>query len=94
MKKSCTSVWLTFYHNMSQQPGTNTHQSYRPYKDHIPTQTHKNQQHHNQTPLNFNQSVVKLFGHQMELTHSTQCLHQQTTNELNSITRSSSHQEN
>ena len=34
---------------------------------------------HNLTPFDFSQSVVKLYRHQTELTHSTQWLHQQTT---------------
>ena len=53
-----------------------------------------NQQHPNQTPFNLNQSVMKRFRHQNELTHSTQCLHQQTTDALNNIAKSCSLQEN
>ena len=79
---------------MSQQPEINTHQIYRPYEDHIPTQTHINQQHSNQTSFDFNQSAVKNFRCQTELTQGTQHLHHQTTDALNNITRSSSHQEN
>ena len=80
---------------MSQQPEVKTHQVYRPYKDYIPLQqTHMNQLYPNQTTLDLNQLVVKCFRHQTELTHSTQCLHQQTTDALNNKTRSSSHQEN
>ena len=90
---SWTSAWPTPNHNVSQQPKIDTHQIYRLFKDHIPTQTHIGQQHHNQTPFYFNQSVVKLFRCQIELIHSTQCLHHQTTDALNYITRSSSHQE-
>ena len=78
---------------MSQQSETNTHQVYRPYEDRVPPQSHANQQYPSQTSLDLNQSVVKLFGHQTELTHSTQCLHQQTTDTLNSIIQSSSNQE-
>ena len=52
-----------------------------------------NQQPPNQT-FNFYQSVIRLFRHQTELTHSTQCLHQQTTYVLNNIAISSSLHEN
>ena len=45
-------------------------------------------------PPDFNQSVVELLKCPTELTHSTQCLHQQTTDALHSITKSSSLQEN
>ena len=44
-------------------------------------------------PSDFNWSVVELLRHQMELAHSTQYLHQSTTNELDSITKSFSLQE-
>ena len=73
---------------MSHQPEINTHQVYRRYEDHTPPQIHTNQPYPNQS------SVVKLFRCQTELTQSTQCLHQKITDTLNSITRSSSHQEN
>ena len=36
-----------------------------------------NQQPSNQTPFDFNQSVVELFRCQTKVTHSTQLLHQQ-----------------
>ena len=91
---SWTSTWLTYNHNMSQQPEINMYQVYRPYENHLHPQTHTNQHYRNQTPLDLNQSVVKLFRCQTELTHSTQCLHQQITETLNNITRSSLHQEN
>ena len=89
-----TSVWPTFNLAMSQQPEIDTHQTHRPYKVHTPPQTCTNQQYSNQTPFDFNQSVVELFRHQTELTYSTQCLHQLTTDALNNITKSSSLQEN
>ena len=41
-----------------------------------------------------NQSVVKLFRCQTELTHSSQWLHQQTTDTLANIAKSPSFQEN
>ena len=56
--------------------------------------THTNVQYPNHISLDLNQSVVELFRHQTELTHSTQCLHQQTMDTLNWIARFSSHQEN
>ena len=45
-------------------------------------------------PFNSNQSVIELVRCQIELKHSTQHLHQQTTDALNNITKSSSLQEN
>ena len=48
----------------------------------------------NKTSFDLNQSVVELFRRQTELTHSTQQLHQQTTDALNNIAKSSSFQEN
>ena len=51
-------------------------------------------QHPHQTPSDFNKFVVKLFRCQTELAHSTQCLHQQTTDALHNIAKSSSLQEN
>ena len=76
-------------YNMSQQPKVNTHHVYRPYEDHIPLQTHTNQTCPNQTSLDLNESVIKHLR-----CHSMQCLHQQVTDAINRITRSSSHQEN
>ena len=48
----------------------------------------------NPPPLVFKQSVVECFRCQTKLKHSTQCLHQQTTDALENITKSSSLQEN
>ena len=61
-----------------------------------PTSPHVyiNQQSSNQTPFDFSQLVVELFRCQTELTHSTQQLHQQTTDALGNITKSSVFQEN
>ena len=89
---SWTSTWPKYDYNMSQQPEINVHQVYRPHEDHTPLQTHTNQPYPNQRSLDLNLSV-ELFRHQTELTYSTQCLHQQTTDALISIARSSSHQE-
>ena len=91
---SWTSAWPTSNHTMPLQPEINTHQIHRPYKSYTPPQTYKNQQHLNQTLFNFNQSVFKCFRCQTELTHSTQCLHQQTTDALNNIAISYPLQEN
>ena len=55
---------------------------------------HVNQQRPNPAPIDFNQSIVELFQCQIELTPSTQCLHQQTTYALQNIIRSSNSQEN
>ena len=79
---------------MLQKPEIDTHQTHRPYKAHTLPQTYTNQQHPSQTPFDFNQSVLELFRHQTEVTHSTQHLHQQTRDPLNNITKSSSLQEN
>ena len=79
---------------MSQQPDIDTHQNHTPYKVHTPPQTYTSQQHTSQTTTNINESVIKLFRCQTELTHSTQLLYQQTTDVLNNITKSSSLQEN
>ena len=73
------------YHNSQ----NSTHQIYRSYKDHTPIQTHINQQ----TPIkppstSINQLLNSTW--QTKLTHSTQ----QTTDVLNNIASSSSHQEN
>ena len=45
-------------------------------------------------PPDFNQSVVDLMRCQTELAHSTQCLHQATTDALQNIVKSSALQEN
>ena len=85
-----TSAWLTSNLAMLQQPDIETHQTHRPYETHTPPQTYANQQHPHQTTTYFNKSVIKCFRHQTKLTHSTQFLHQQTTDALNNITKSSS----
>ena len=79
---------------MSQQPDIDTHQTHRTYKAHTPPQNYTNQQHPSQTTTNFNESVIELFRHQTELSQSTQCLHQQTTDALTNITKSSSLKKN
>ena len=45
-------------------------------------------------PPDFNQSVVDVLKHQTELAHSTQHLHQQTTDAIHNIAKSSALQEN
>ena len=91
-KARWTSTWPSYNYNMSQQPEINRHQVYRPYKYHIPHQTHTNQQYPHQASRH--QSVCCWISSKTELTHRIQHLHQQTTDALNIITRSSSHQEN
>ena len=59
----------------------------------MPPHAYVSQQPPNPTPFAFNQSVVELFQHQMELTHSTQCLHQQTMDALQNIDKSSTFHE-
>ena len=58
---SWTSTWPTYNYNMSQQPEINTHQVYITYEDHTPPQSHTNLPYPNQSSLDLNQSVVKLF---------------------------------
>ena len=65
----------------------------RPYETPTSPQAYVNQQPPNQTSFDFGQSVVELFRYQTKLTHSTWQLHQQTTDTLNNITKSSSFQE-
>ena len=91
---SWTSAWPTSNHTVAQKPEINMHQIHRHCEEHTPPQTYINQQHPSQIPVNLNQSAIELFRHQNELTHSTQCLQQQTTDVLNNITKSSSLQEN
>ena len=67
---------------MLQQPESDTHQIHRPYEAHTPPQSYTNQQDPNQTTIDFSQSVIKLFRCQTKLTHSSECLHQQTTDAL------------
>ena len=82
--------------NLGMPPQSNNamYHPQRPYE--IPTSPHAyvNQQHPNQTPFNFNQSIIKLFICQTNLTHSTQWLNQQATNALNNTAKSSSFHEN
>ena len=75
---------------MSKQPDIDTHQTHRAYAAHIPPHTCTKQQHLNETSINFNESIIELLMHQTELTYSTQHLHQQTTEALNNIIKSSS----
>ena len=89
-----TSAWWTSNHTMPQQSEISTNQIHRLYKAHTPPQTYTNQHQPNQTPFTFNQSVIEPLRHQTKLTHSTQCLHQQTTDALNNTIKSSSLQEN
>ena len=72
----------------------NTKPTYRHQETHANPQTNMTGQLPYQTPSDFNQSVVELFRHQIELAHSTQCLHQQTIDALHNTTKSSSLLEN
>ena len=51
-------------------------QTQRPYETDTSLHVYANQQLPDQTFFDFNQSIVELFRHQTELTHSTQHLHQ------------------
>ena len=75
-------------------PHFDSHQTYK-CQEHQ-TKTHPDFIDHqvHQTPVDFNQSVVALMRHQSELAHSTQCLHQQTTDALHNIAKLSALQEN
>ena len=79
---------------MPQQSNNDTYHLHRPYETPISPHADVNQQPPNQTSFDFNQCVVELFRRQTELTHSTQWLHQQTTDALNNIAKSSLFQEN
>ena len=68
--------------------------SQRPYGTTTSHHAYVNQQPSNQTSFNFNQYIVELLRWQTELTHSAQWFHQQTTDALNNIAKSSSFQEN
>ena len=68
--------------------------SQRPYETSSCPDVYVNQQPLNLTPFDFNQSVVELVRCQTELAHSIQLLHQQTTDALEYIGKSSSFQEN
>ena len=74
---------------MPQQSNNDVYHSQRPYE--TPTFPHVfvNQQPSNQTPFDFNQSVVELFRCQTKLTLNTQWVHQQTIDALNNIAKSS-----
>ena len=84
------------HHNFGilQQSNKDTYHSPRPYETPTSPHAYVNQQPPNLTPLDFNQSIVELFTHQTELTHSSQQLHQPTTDALENIAKSSFFQEN
>ena len=87
-------MWLPSQQAMLFTPYNDSHQTYNCQEPQ--TNIHPNCIEHqvHQTLPDFNQSVVPLLRHQMELAHSTQCLHQQTTDALHNITKSSALQEN
>ena len=68
--------------------------TYKVPMKHISPHAYVNLQYPNQISLDFNQSVDDSFQRQTELTYSTQWLHQQTTDALNNIAKSSSFKEN
>ena len=80
--------------DMPQQSNNDMYYPQRPYETPTSPHAYVNQQPPNQTPFDFNQSIVELLRHHTELTHSTQQLHQQTTDVLSNIAKSSSFQEN
>ena len=79
---------------MSHDSEMDTHPTFSHQETCTHPQTNMPRQHLHQIPSDFNYSVIELFRHQTELAHSTQCLHQQTTDALHNITKSSSLQEN
>ena len=89
-----TSMWPPSQQAMSFTPIVDFHQTYHCQE----SQTNKNSdciEHQvHQIPPDFNQSLAALLRHQTELGHSTQCLHQQTTDVLHNITKSTALQEN
>ena len=86
--------WQTNNFGIPQHPNNEAYHLQRLYETPVSPHAYVGQQPSNLTPLDFNQSVVELFRCQTKLTHSIQCLHQQTTNTLENIAKSSSFQEN
>ena len=86
--------WQTKNFDIPQHSNNEAYHSQRLYEIPVYPHAYVNQQPPNLTPFDFNQSVVKLFRHQTELTHSTLLLCQQTTNTLENIGKSSSFQAN
>ena len=89
-----TLSWQTNNFGIPQHPNNDAYHSQRPCETPVFPHAYVNQQPPNPTPFDFNQSIVELFRHKTELTCSTQWLHQQTTDALENIARSSSFQEN
>ena len=85
-----TSSWPTTYFGMPQQSNNYVYHSQRPYVTPASPHAYVNQQPPNQTTFQFNQLVVELFRCQTKLTCSTQWLHQQITDALENIAKSSS----
>ena len=89
-----TSSWPTTNFGMPQKSNNDTYPSQKPYETLTSPNAYANQEPPNQTSFNSNQYVVELFRGQTELSHGTHWLHQQTTDALNNITKSSSFQGN
>ena len=75
---------------MSKQSNNDRYHLQKPYQTHTSPHAYVNQQSPNQASFDFSQSVVELFQRWTELIHSTQWFHQQTTDALNDIAKSSS----
>ena len=93
-KTNWTLSWQTNKFGILQHSNNEAYHSQRPYETPVSPHTYVNQQPPNLTQFDFNQSVVALLTHQTELAHSTQWIHQQTTDTLEHIAKSSLFQEN
>ena len=82
-----TPTWHTTHPNIPHPPHVNTILQ-------MNTQSNRPGQQLYHTPTNLNQSVADLLRCQTDLAHYTQCLHQQTTDVLCNIAKSSALQEN
>ena len=67
--------WQTNNFGIPQHPNNKTYHLQRPYETPVSPHAYVGQQPPNLTPFDFIQSIVGLFGHQTELTCSTQSLH-------------------
>ena len=94
LTKNWTSSWQRNTFGIPQHSNNDVYHSQRPYGTPVSSHACVNQQPFNPTPFDFNQSIVKLFRCQTELTHSTQWPHQQITDALENIAKSSLFQEN
>ena len=89
-----TPTWHTVHPNMEHTLNGTMHPAYRYQELQTPTLSNSPEQQTCKANTNLNQSVVDLLRHQTDLTQNTQCLHQQTTDALYNIAKSSALQKN